>query len=200
MTRDDLDLDVTHALEEMSVAAYVVDPQGRIRWLNRGAIDMLGDRTGQHFSRIVAREDLNLARAALAKKLIGEEVVTEYTVTVIDRQGRRVPVHVSSVPLCRRGEVIGVFGVAYPARGPVDGGTVAAPAADAPELTARKYETLALLADGLGTAQIAERLGVAEETARNHIRGLLRQLDAHSRLQAVVRGYRLGLLQPRREE
>ena len=54
--------------------------------------------------------------------------------------------------------------------------------------------------DGLGTSEIAERLGVAAGTARNHIRGLLRQLDAHARLQAVVHAYRLGLLEPRREE
>jgi two-component system, NarL family, nitrate/nitrite response regulator NarL len=70
-------------------------------------------------------------------------------------------------------------------------------AGTAPELTARQYETLALLADGLGTPDIAARLGIAEETARNHIRALLRQLDVHSRLEAVVRAYRLGLLNPR---
>jgi DNA-binding CsgD family transcriptional regulator len=59
---------------------------------------------------------------------------------------------------------------------------------------------MALLADGLGTSEVAERLGVAEETARNHIRALLRQLDAHTRLEAVVRAYRLVLLVPRREK
>jgi PAS domain S-box-containing protein len=196
MTQHDPDLDVTHALEAVNVAAYVIDTQGRIRWLNRGAIEMLGDRVGQPFSHIVAREDLHLARANYAKKLIGEETVTDYSVTVIDREGRRLAVRGSSVPLCESGEVVGVFGVAYPAIGSAP----STPAADAPELTARQYETLALLADGLGTQEISARLGVAEETARNHIRSLLRQMDVHSRLEAVVRAYRLGLLEPRRED
>jgi PAS domain S-box-containing protein len=195
MTHRDPDVDVTRALEQVTVPAYVVDRQGRIRWLNRGAIEVFGARVGQPFSRAVAPEDVHLARAHLAKKLIGEPRSTEYNLTLLCRDGRRYAVRVSSVPLCEDGEIVGVFGVAYPASPMRDGGTLAK-AAEAPELTARQYETLALLADGLGTAAIASRLGVAEETARNHIRRLLRQLDVHSRLEAVTRAYRLGLLQP----
>ena len=65
------------------------------------------------------------------------------------------------------------------------------------ELTPRQLETLQLLGEGLETKGIAERLGVAEETARNHIRAVLRVLEVHSRLEAVVAGLRLGLLRPR---
>jgi PAS domain S-box-containing protein len=188
-------LDVTRALEQVAVPAYVVDRAGRIRWLNRGAIDIVGSRVGHPFSRVVAPEDLHLARAQLAKKLIGEAESTEFNVTLLGRDGRRYVVRVSSVPLCEDGQIVGVFGLAYPVIATRDGGTLAKPV-DAPELTARQYETLALLADGLGTAEIASRLGVAEETARNHIRRLLRQLDVHSRLEAVTKAYRLGLLRP----
>ena len=67
-----------------------------------------------------------------------------------------------------------------------------------PELTTRQSEALALLAEGFGTRAISAQLGIAEETARNHIRGVLTQLGAHSRLEAVVRAYRLGLLEPSR--
>jgi DNA-binding CsgD family transcriptional regulator len=118
-------------------------------------------------------------------------------VTLLDHSGRRLLVRVSSAPLWENEEITGVFGIAYPAV--VDAASFER-ARTIPELTARQHETLALLADGLGTSEIAERLGVAAETARNHIRGLLRQLDAHTRLQAVVHAYRLGLLEPRREE
>jgi DNA-binding NarL/FixJ family response regulator len=53
-----------------------------------------------------------------------------------------------------------------------------------------------LLAEGLETPEIARRLGVAEETARNHIRALLRATGAHSRLEAVLIGMRLGAVAP----
>jgi len=55
---------------------------------------------------------------------------------------------------------------------------------------------LRLLAEGLETPEIAKRLGVAEETARNHIRALLRATGAHSRLEAVLMGMRLGMVAP----
>ncbi len=61
-------------------------------------------------------------------------------------------------------------------------------------LTPRQNETLHLLAAGLTTEQIAERLGVSRETARNYIRRLLRALGVHSRLEAVVRGREDGLI------
>jgi PAS domain S-box-containing protein len=199
MTHHGPSLDVTHALEEVTMPAAVIDREGRIRWLNRGAIEFIGDRVGQPLWRVIAPEDVHLARTHVAKKLIGEEAATEYDLTVVARDGRRAVVHVSSAPLWEDGEIVGVFGLAYPAAARRDG-SIATPSATAPELTARQYEALALLADGLGTAEIAARLGVAEETARNHIRGLLRQLGVHSRLAAVVRGYRLGLLHPRADD
>ncbi len=200
MTHHDLGLDVTHALEEVTVPAGVVDRDGRIRWLNRGAITVVGDRVGQPFGRVIAPEDLHLARAQLAKKLIGEAPSTEYDLTLLRHDGRRVAVRASSVPLWEDGEIIGAFGLAYPQDDATDGAAPAPSGTGIPQLTARQYETLALLADGLGTAEIAARLGVAEETARNHIRGLLRELSVHSRLEAVVRAYRLGLLQPRPQD
>jgi DNA-binding NarL/FixJ family response regulator len=59
-----------------------------------------------------------------------------------------------------------------------------------PDLTPRQHETLEHLAQGLSTPEIAARMQVAEETARNHIRGLLRELGVHSRLEAVVKAFR----------
>lgn len=66
--------------------------------------------------------------------------------------------------------------------------------APAPRLTPRQAEVLRLLADGLGTDAIARRLTVSRATARNHVRAVLEKLDAHSRLEAVSRARRLGLL------
>jgi DNA-binding CsgD family transcriptional regulator len=189
--------DLIRALGMLPVAAYVVDARGRIRWQNRGSIELIGERLGEHFARAVAPEDVHLVRTQLARKLIGEALSTEYTLTLMDRGGRRLRVRASSVPLRQERKIVGVFGVAYPAN--LEAAEEERDAAEQ-ELTARQYEVLFLLADGLGTSAIAKRLGIAEETARNHIRAILRQLGVHSRLEAVVRAYALGLLQRRREE
>ncbi|SER24041.1 two component transcriptional regulator, LuxR family [Lentzea xinjiangensis] len=61
-------------------------------------------------------------------------------------------------------------------------------------LTAREQETLLLLADGAGTAQISSRLGVARNTARNHVQRVLDKLGASSKLEAVSIARREGLL------
>jgi DNA-binding CsgD family transcriptional regulator len=53
---------------------------------------------------------------------------------------------------------------------------------------------LELLSQGLSTAEIAARLGIAPETTRNHIRMLLSELGVHSRLEAVVLAFRNGWL------
>ncbi|MFI6097058.1 response regulator [Lentzea sp. NPDC051213] len=61
-------------------------------------------------------------------------------------------------------------------------------------LTAREQETLLLLADGAGTDQISTRLGVARNTARNHVQRVLDKLGARSKLEAVSIARREGLL------
>ena len=66
--------------------------------------------------------------------------------------------------------------------------------APAPVLTKREREVLRLLAGGLGTREIADRLVVSPLTARNHIANLNGKLGARSRLQAVALATRMGLL------
>jgi DNA-binding CsgD family transcriptional regulator len=61
-------------------------------------------------------------------------------------------------------------------------------------LSPRRREVLALLAEGLHAKQIALQLGIAKATVRAHIRTLLRDLDAHSQLEAVAHARRRGLL------
>ena len=198
MTQSQTDFDVTLALEALTVPSAVIDREGRIRWLNRGAAEIIGDCVGEPFVSAVAPEDHDVVRTHFEKKLVGEAASSDYGVTLLARGGKRLAVNVSSVPFWERGEITGVFGIAYPARAGDDRVKRSKPTA-APELTARQHQALELLADGLGTSAIAARLGIADETARNHIRGILGQLGAHSRLEAVVRAYRLGLLPPRRD-
>jgi ATP/maltotriose-dependent transcriptional regulator MalT len=62
-------------------------------------------------------------------------------------------------------------------------------------LTTRELEVLALVAEGLRNAEIAERLIVAQKTVDHHVSAILRKLDAPTRGQAVAAAMRLGLLQ-----
>lgn len=61
-------------------------------------------------------------------------------------------------------------------------------------LTARELDVLKAMAQGLDTTAIADRYSLTIATTRTYVQTILRKLDAHSRLQAVVRASELGLL------
>lgn len=61
-------------------------------------------------------------------------------------------------------------------------------------LTPREREVLALLAKGLDNQTIADRLVVSINTVRMHVQNVLDKLDAHSRLQAVIRASEYGIV------
>lgn len=52
-------------------------------------------------------------------------------------------------------------------------------------LSMRELEVLRLLADGLESNEIAERLVIAVDTARKHIKNIYSKLDVHSRWEAI---------------
>jgi DNA-binding CsgD family transcriptional regulator len=60
-------------------------------------------------------------------------------------------------------------------------------------LTVRERQTLGLIADGASTAEVARQLGVAVNTARNHVQRVLEKLGARSKLEAVAIARREGL-------
>jgi PAS domain S-box-containing protein len=61
-------------------------------------------------------------------------------------------------------------------------------------LTPRQLEVLELLADGVPAKVIAQRLGIAQVTVRNHIQAILTELRCHSQLEAVAEARRRHLL------
>ena len=69
----------------------------------------------------------------------------------------------------------------------------APPPADNP-LTPREIEILRLAADGVGNAEIAQRLYLGLGTVKGHIRDILEKLSAVDRTQAAVTALRRGLL------
>lgn len=88
----------------------------------------------------------------------------------------------------------------------VDGSTLAAilgrvrrhgaaePPGDAPTLTRRERDVLALMGQGLDPHAIAKELGISLHTCRGYQKSIMAKLDAHSQLETVVIATRQGLI------
>src|SRR5215212_1989473 len=62
-------------------------------------------------------------------------------------------------------------------------------------LSARQREILQMLADGMQTDAVAQKLGLSTETVRTHTKRILAKLEASTRTQAVAIGIRHGLIE-----
>lgn len=176
-------------LEAVAVPAYIVDNDLRVRWQNAASRELVGDLRGRlEISSKVVPEDLDRARAAFTQKQNGAEH-TELELSVVRRDGALVRVAVSSVPLKdSTGAMLGSFGLIQ-VLGEIE------PASERPpRLSPRERQTLALLAAGHSTTEMAERMSISKETVRNHVKRVLRGLDASSRVEAVAKGRRAGLV------
>lgn len=166
-------------LEHINVPSYLIRPDGIVRWVNPAARRIVGNVVGRQFTSVVAPEDTRRARELFARKIVGGTSATDAGVTIIDRDGSRIGVEITSVPLYDGEHVVGVFGqvsdlIEEPHPHPEF------------QLTPRQAEVLDLLERGLSTKQIAAELHLSTETVRNHVRHLLRAVGAHSRLEAVA--------------
>ena len=174
-----LGADLETALDHVNVPSYVIDRAGVVRWMNLASRALVGDRVGQQFTSVVAPDETRRARELFARKIVGNTEVTDASMVVLDTEGGRLAVEISSVPLRRGEHVVGVFGqVSDLVEEPVPHPEL--------HLTPRQAEILQLLERGRSTTQIAEELHLSRETVRNHVRHLLHALGASSRLEAVA--------------
>jgi PAS domain S-box-containing protein len=171
--------DVEEALEDISVPTYVIDTMGIIRWVNPAARRLVGDVRGRQLTSVVAPEETRRAREHFARNLAGKERVADAGVVLLDANGDRVSVEVSSVRLMQGHQCIGVFGQISDVEEEIEH-------PPHPHLTPRQSEVLRLLSRGYSTEQIARELYLSVETVRNHIRHLMRALGVHTRLEAVA--------------
>jgi DNA-binding NarL/FixJ family response regulator len=65
-----------------------------------------------------------------------------------------------------------------------------------PELTSRETEVLIHMAHGESNKEISRLLYLGEATVKSHVGNVLMKLNCRDRVQAVVRAYETGLVQP----
>jgi len=63
------------------------------------------------------------------------------------------------------------------------------------QFTPRELDILSLLAEGLDTSSMSQRLGIAPHTVEWHVRHVIEKLQVHSKLQAVIAAARIGLIE-----
>jgi DNA-binding NarL/FixJ family response regulator len=63
------------------------------------------------------------------------------------------------------------------------------------QFTKRELEILRLLAEGVDTEMMAQRLGIATHTVEWHVRHVIEKLQVHSKLQAVIVAAQKGLIE-----
>lgn len=181
--------DIHGSLEEVSLPMYVLDRHGTIVWLNGAGEKILPDATGTKFTTVLPPEEVKHARRHFLRRMRGLEPFQDHATVVAAPSGRH-EIEISSVPLRRGQQIVGVFGVVRSHR-LVAGSEGEVP----PRLTPRQLDVLHALGAGMTTQQIADELGLSTETVRNHVRAVLAEFGARSRLEAVLQAHRSGMLE-----
>ena len=64
-----------------------------------------------------------------------------------------------------------------------------------PRVSARELEVIEAVAEGLENKQIAARLGISEQTVKNHLARIMEKLGVHSRVAVAGLAIRRHLVQ-----
>jgi PAS domain S-box-containing protein len=176
---------LTSILQGIHIPCWILDDNGIFLWVNDAFVATLGDLRGAHYSALIAAESLETATRHF-ERLYESDPEVEVELNLMRPDGSRVRSEVSSFPLEGIGLCCGAFGLA---------GSRPRPRTTAStDLTPRQLDVLLLLAGGASTTQIAGELYLSETTVRNHISHILQVLGVHSRLAAVAKARREGLI------
>lgn len=180
-------------VDSLLVPASLHDVEGRFVHMNEAAERAAGrsnaQMLGRHYTDLLPPEAKEKVVAQFHRAVERGEP-TEFETVFIDGGGHLRGVRAQQLPLRAGDEIIGVLILAYDVALPRE------PIGHEPEprLTPRQRQILDLIASGVSTSEIAEQLGLSTETVRNHVRNVLRELEVHTRLEAIAAARRLGLL------
>jgi PAS domain S-box-containing protein len=183
-------------VDRLSVPATLHDARGRFLHMNAAAERASGFSNAKMRGRSLTDPVPPDARAVVAaqfRRAVERREPTDFETVFVDGSGQVRGVRAQHLPLLEGDAVVGVLILAYDVRAQREPVVLDAK----PRLTGRQQEVLELVASGLSTTEIAEELSISIETVRNHLRRILHELDAHTRVEAVATAQRLGLLPPR---
>jgi PAS domain S-box-containing protein len=176
------------------VPASLHDVEGRFIYVNAAAEQAAGksnaELLGRLYTELLPPEVREHVRAQF-RRAVEDGEPTDFETAFVDGGGHLRGVRAQQLPLRDGEEIVGVLILAFEV---VRGAPPAPLLIRPPHLTPRQREVLELLAEGLSTVEIASRLAISSETARNHLRSAFRELGAHSRVEAIATVQRLGLL------
>lgn len=142
-------------------------------------------------------DDVAIARGHCEAVANGERTVTTYRI-IRPVDGREMTVRLTGTPRVAEdgsrfvaGTIADVGGLSARPSAPAPSVEDVAPPPGCP-LTDRQLAVLALVAQGCGTDEVAQRLGIRAVTVNNHVAGALRRLGARSRLEAVAKARKAG--------
>jgi len=61
-------------------------------------------------------------------------------------------------------------------------------------LSAREFEVLGLLVEGMTNKDIGAKLYITEDTAKKHVQNIIYKMQVSDRTQAAVKAIRMGLM------
>ena len=189
----DVDLSL---VDSLMVPASLHDVDGRFVHMNAAAERASGNSNdqllGRHYTEPLLPEEREKV-ATQFRRAVEQGEPTDFETVFVDARGNRRGVRAQHLPLRSGDDIVGVLILAFDASAPASKSIGLAPQ---PQLTPRQREILDLLASGLSTSDIAEKLTLSTETVRNHVRRVFSELQVHTRLEAIAAARRLGLLAP----
>jgi PAS domain S-box-containing protein len=169
------------AFEYLGLPIMVLNRTGTFVWANRDAREVFGEIVGREFTGVVAPGFVKSVREEFVRQILGTAESISQEIELIDRAGRRLRVEFTSVRLQDETGAVGLLGAVTRTL------VVQRPTSLRRwKLTDRQQEVLRHLQAGHSTSEIATAMNLSPETVRNHVRGVLRALGVHSRLEAVI--------------
>lgn len=155
------------------LAVLRIARDGRVIGSSEEATQLLGRAAGRLCHRVV--DGKSVSGAAICKEDCVQALLSDSQARTAVRHG--VVAGGSCAIQCEQvgEEVVVVLKPAQSLRG------------RASQLTPRERQTLALVAEGLTRAEIAERLGLQQSTVRTHLEHARARFDAHTLAEAVAR-------------
>lgn len=180
-------------LEGLGAAIFALDMQGRFIFVNAQALQILGytedesgELVGQHFSKILAGEQSQIAQDLFRSATEVKPSILE----ALRKDGSPVKLEVNGAWVRRRGRRVGALAMAWETAA----GLAKPDAGQARELSKLDMTILQLLAGGLSNREIAQRVYLSTHTIKDRVEKMMRYFNVTRRTELAAKAARQGLV------